>query len=71
MTSKPVTIRNDAELTAALARADALMGRTGGREEERELETISDAIKVYTDAMRVLRKVRDDPHQTSEFASDD
>lgn len=59
MARKPFVIRNDDELKAAIERRDELFGCTN-RNGERELEQIADAIKVYTDAMRVLRNVDHD-----------
>jgi hypothetical protein len=60
MARKPLVIRNDADLTAALNRADELMGCTDCSDEARELAEIADAVELYTDAMHVLRKVGED-----------
>jgi hypothetical protein len=57
MAKKPFVIRNDDELKAAIERRDELFACTNGNDGERELKQIADAIKVYTDAMRVLRNV--------------
>lgn len=64
MARKPLVIRNDADLTAALKRAHELTGCTDCSEEERELAEIADAVKVYTDTMQVLRMVgeNDEPN---------
>lgn len=68
MTKSPITIRNDEELTAALARADEFAGCTPGSDDEKELAEIADAINVYTDSMRVLRMVDANPNQTDPVA---
>lgn len=60
MARKSLVIRNDAELTAALKRADELTGCTDCSDVERELAEIADAVELYTDAMHVLRKVSED-----------
>lgn len=60
MAKKPFIIRNDDELKAAVERRDELLGGANGNDGERELKLIADAIKVYTDAMRVLRNVDHD-----------
>jgi hypothetical protein len=61
MAKRPLVIWNDADLTAALKRADELMGCTDCSDEERELAAeVTCAIDVYTDAMHVLRKVGED-----------
>lgn len=57
MAKAPLTIRNDDELKAALERAEELFGCITDREQEQELAEIAAAIKVYTDAMRVLRNI--------------
>lgn len=57
MARKPHVIRNDADLTAALKRAQELRSGTGRGETMLELAGITDAIEIYTNAMRVLRKV--------------
>lgn len=68
MTKSPLTIRNDQELTDALARADKLAGCTPGSDDEMELAEIADAIHVYTDSMRVLRMMDGNPNQTDPVA---
>jgi len=65
MAHTPLTIRNDTELAAALARADDLLDREGDDAKERELSEIVAAIDAYTDSMKVLRGVSDNPHETS------
>lgn len=57
MIRKPLVIRNDADLSAALKRAQELSSGAGRAEDERELATITAAIEVYTNAMSVLRQV--------------
>lgn len=66
----PFVIRNDLELHRAMDRADKLSRSEDGKR-ERELREIAEAIKVYTESMRVLRMVDRNPNETSEFASDD
>ncbi len=71
MQRTPLVIRNDQQLAAALERTEALAGCIDDSEEEREFKELTDAIELYTETMRVLRMVSNDPHKTSEYASDD
>jgi hypothetical protein len=71
MTKKPLVIRNSADLTKALKRADELRGCTDDSEKERELAEIAEAIEVYSESMRALRAADRHPHQTDKSASDD
>jgi hypothetical protein len=50
-------IRNEEDLTAALKRAEDLMGCTDDSDEERELEEIADAVDLYHDAITVMKAV--------------
>jgi hypothetical protein len=58
MARKPLVIRSDADLTAVLKRAGALMGYSNCGEEERRSAEITDAGEVYTDSMHLLRTRR-------------
>ncbi len=50
-------IRNERELSAALERADELIGCPEGSKEERELEHISDAVDRYQQSIDIMRDV--------------
>lgn len=61
----PDTAHDPQRYRTRLARADALLDRTGNKADEREPAEIVAAIDACTDAMKVLRGVPDNPHETS------
>ncbi|MGO4406595.1 hypothetical protein AB4Z10_20320 [Bosea sp. RAF48] len=68
---KQLIIRNPDECVAAVKRVQALSGATAGSEQERELEALSHAIKVYEDSIAMMRGVgRKASEQPEEGVSD-